>query len=739
MSKPDPGTYKTITNAQCYSLVYAMGENEFIKTQIFIPEGIELNIIEWVGRIGPVVTNYYGKIASNLQFDGKSVRNMYVMQNTLAMGSVGVGGVGGDMHIGGYVAMSVEGDLRYKIHRAFAGCATFSSPNLVSENMKGQGRWLKNGDEIRIYYTCTMPDGSISACITPDPNTNSEWIKYKDSRGTLNTYLTTEDISKPNDAVIGGEELIMDNPPILADSPGDYLQTDDDSYYNYDPQALTDTVKAVYNSSRTSAEDTINAIVKLKKCFGLPPIFSKAADIRYMQRGRFNGEPSQYTDFGRNWINMFGQSNTILSIQPGKVKYMPGFSEKDRNTFWQMAKDAMGSGNVGDDANLETDMSGQLYEFRSDYTNYINKVNLFARVMSIYLGIGDKICPIGGSGRTYKEANYSFLTQKLDDSQFQGTGMFGGLIADAVNLITAPVRSVQAAGQLIGSSINDDMWMHFYMTADGTGADDSMSVSTRASSLESLFTGNLSGMARDIEFLTGSPMNSQSIENLLTGITDGLFSGMDIQTTLNTIIKGGSDVISGGHLVFPQMIDDCTYDHSFRATMKLIAPHADPESIFLYEYLPICHLLPFVVPEMLSENTYTYPCICKATCKGMFASDLAIVSQLSINRGGSDSSQWNMAGLPTEVEVSFNITPLYSKLMTTTTAHPIMFMQNTALQEYLGAICGVTFTGERLTEKLSILKTLTGNKVFADPMVNMATGFFDSTLANAVRKWWNFP
>lgn len=625
----------------------------------------------------------------------------------------------------------VEGDLRYI---AVRDITKYHYANVTDDEACGK---VKKGEEVRIFYTKKTKSGALYGCVSSNP-TPGEWILYKLSNGTLSTNLTDKGISVENNAVVNGEETVTST----IDASSILIQDDDEPVY--EPAALIAAVNDAYNTLTSTDEEAINNIVRLKNVIGKPPIFTGSTDIRYMKSGRFSGGPSYETDFGRNWINMFGQSNTILSIQPGKVKYMPGFSGQDKETFWQMAQEQM-NGNTGEDSALSSNMTGQLYEFRSDYTSYINKVNLLARTMSIYLGIGDKECPLAtaGAGRTYKTMNYSFITNILAGTQFsfEGDGIFSGLASGLLNLATAPIRAVGTGiTHLIGSSISDDTWLHFYMSADGTGSDDSMSVSTRPSSLESLFSGNLSGLARDIEFLTGSAMNTQGIEDVLTGAVNGLIpDGSSLNNVMNQLVKGGADVLSGGHLVFPQMIDDCNYEHSYRASLKLVAPHADPESIFLYEYLPICHLLPFVLPEMLSDNTYTYPCICKAHSKGMFASDLAIISQLSINRGGNDSSQWNLAGLPTECDVSFNITPLYSKLMTTTTAHPIMFMHNTALQEYLGAICGVTFTGERLLEKLSILRTLTADKILYDPTVNLATGFFDSTVANTIRKLFNMP
>lgn len=421
---------------------------------------------------------------------------------------------------------------------------------------------------------------------------------------------------------------------------------------------------------------------------------------------------------------MYMMGSTVFSIQPMKVKYLPGFNDEERG--WLVNTIASKVDNLGDDAGIESQLTGQLFEGQPDYNDYINTVNMLARVMSIYLGIGDKTYP--GSNTKYKNMDYSWY--KLQDNSKDtenGGGIFGAIAA----------KLHGAVDKLVTSAINDDTYIHFYMTADGTGLSESLSVSTKSSSLESLFNNNLSSLAQEIQFLTGSESSidySSTLSSALSSI--GNFTG-NFSTTLQNLVQYGANYLNGGRLVFPQMLDDCSYDRSYRGTCRFVSPSGDPEAIFLNCYLPTAYILPYVLPQMLSDNMYKYPFLARVNAHGLFHCDLAAITSLDIQRGGQDGSCWTADGLPFEIDVSFNITPLYSKLMVTSARHPILFLSNSALHEYLGAMCGVSFTGYQHDLKLSILETVLGNQL-TDTIPSMLRGYYSSGVAEWLRRLFNF-
>jgi hypothetical protein len=210
-----------------------------------------------------------------------------------------------------------------------------------------------------------------------------------------------------------------------------------------------------------------------------------------------------------------------------------------------------------------------------------------------------------------------------------------------------------------------------------------------------------------------------------------------MSTTVANIVRYGGNYLQGGRLVFPQMLDDCTYDRSYSGTCRFISASGDPEAIFLNCYLPLCYLLPYSLPQMLSDNMYRYPFLAKVNAKGLYHCDLAAITGMRIQRGGQDGTCWTADGLPFEVDVSFDVTPLYSKLMVTNSRHPILFLSNTALHEYLGAMCGISFEGNQLELKKDIIESL-GVNAITDTIPSMLRGFYSSAVANWLRKLFNY-
>jgi hypothetical protein len=346
--------------------------------------------------------------------------------------------------------------------------------------------------------------------------------------------------------------------------------------------------------------------------------------------------------------------------------------------------------------------------------------------MAIYLGIGDKTYM--NTSTKYRDMDYSWYKIQTGTAA-SSNGLFGAVAESAVHGVSSVFSSV----------INDDTYLHFYMTADGTSVNENLSVSTKQSGLESLFNNNFSELAQEIQFLAGGDTGTgstfqQAIEdatNSLSGVADSM------STTVANIVRYGGNYLQGGRLVFPQMLDDCTYDRSYSGTCRFISASGDPEAIFLNCYLPLCYLLPYSLPQMLSDNMYRYPFLAKVNAKGLYHCDLAAITGMRIQRGGQDGTCWTADGLPFEVDVSFDVTPLYSKLMVTNSRHPILFLSNTALHEYLGAMCGISFEGNQLELKKDIIESL-GVNAITDTIPSMLRGFYSSAVANWLRKLFNY-
>ena len=683
-------TYKTTTLAS----VYTISTSNDVTNVGYIEIGTEVTFSE-TKKVGSSTYGRINKSGVNYKVRGqnatRSANQLWLIENSVVQMTNGFeDGSTVNKRTGETINFQAEtllSPVTYKVNSG-KSTVTYSGPSVYAPTVGSLG----SDQTFTVYATAKSAEGGTYGAIDTG---RTQWVMLKGSNGVLLTNFTETGTKTDNENASA-------------------VDTKTDSM-----AALQDMIDntATLAANTTFSDESLNGLHNMQYVIGIPPYITRAADPQYMK----NSSPSNV--FGRCYTEMYMMGNTVFSIQPLKVKYLPGFNDEQRGYFYNAIANAVDS--LGDDDGIEGSLTGQLFEGVPDYQDYINTVNLLARTMAVYIGIGDKTYR---TGTKYKNMDYSWYKIRDNSHRTQGDG---SLFAT----ITSPIR--WAADKLVTSAINDDTYMHFYMTADGTSINESMSVSTKSSSLESLFNNNLSSIAQEIQFLTGAESGiyfSNALADVVSsvGSTAGSFS-----KTLGNLVMYGANYLNGGRLVFPQMLDDCNYDRSYSGSCRFVSPSGDPEAIFLNCYLPVAYLLPYVLPQMLSDNMYKYPFLARIDAHGLFHSDLAAITNLRIQRGGQDGTAWTNDGLPFEIDVSFDVTPLYSKLMVTSARHPILYLSNSALQEYLGAICGVSFTGDQFQLKLNILKTLFGNYL-TDTIPSMLRGYYSSTPAEWLRKFFNF-
>lgn len=579
--------------------------------------------------------------------------------------------------------------------------ATYSGPGY---NYSSKTRY-NAGETVTIFATVKASNGTVWGASSRNLDS---WGLFKDASGNLIAALQVSSVG--NQA--NGNSVNTTYTTVNATSSNNVVDASDDTYA--DAQTVTRTLRNAAETMSISDADALSALHNMQYVIGIPPKITETADICYMK----NLSPSN--NFGRCYTELFMMGNTVLSIQPCKVKYLPGMDQSKKDSFWNIVS----SRALGLDSGIENELSGQLFEAQPDYNDYINTVNLLARAMAIYMGIGDKTYM--NTGKKYRAMDYSWY--KIERPKNSSSDVFSTIASSVRATIGNPITSV----------MNDDTYIHFYMTADGTSVDENMAVTTRQSGLESLFNNNLSELAQEIQFLGGGSTGISFDEAIADAQGQLQNVAGSMGTTISNIVRYGGNYLKGGRLIFPQMLDDCSYDRSYRGSCRFVSPSGDPEAIFLNCYLPLCYLLPYVLPQMLSDNMYRYPFLARCNAKGLYHCDLAAITGLQIQRGGQDGTCWTADGLPFEVDVSFNITPLYSKLMVTNSRHPVLFLSNTALHEYLGAMCGLSFTGTDVWKlKAEIAMTMFGDYAL-DTIPSMLRGYYSSNVANWLRKIFTF-
>ena len=453
----------------------------------------------------------------------------------------------------------------------------------------------------------------------------------------------------------------------------------------------------------TYRTQTANNMIVTVSAYGSPPQWTQYADPRIMSVRREKID-LEYT-VGRRYAETVISQPTILSLCPGIIEFNAKAIAAETN-YDDVSQLIMGATeNLGDLKDALNGMSGKLVRFTptwdpqsravmstgtsANVSGYIAYVNTLSKIFVAYLGrnadinnnsqelhgaspdaAGQDLGPLQNRlvpkiGGYYKDLDWKEIDGKVDNSIF----LFENGSAEQLNY---PFVNFYVSGQL--------------------SVDESFDTTVRSSTIEDMLNGQVGATMKDIAFITGRAIGNSLVEEdvqRLMSESSSKFGGI-----LGNIFKDGMEFFRGGKVVLPQIVDDCTYGKSCQFTCKFISPAGDVESIFWNVIAPYFHLLPFVLPQQIgsSLDMYSYPFMCKAACKGLFNCPMGVVRGFRVNRGGSDNELWTNEGIPTEIEVQFEITPLYTKLMLSennSLGGPAKFIKNTGLQEYVATLTGV--------------------------------------------------
>lgn len=441
--------------------------------------------------------------------------------------------------------------------------------------------------------------------------------------------------------------------------------------------------RSLYNVSKN-----IDTMYMSPRLFGGPPQYTHQVDPRIKVSGQ-NGEVT----IGRTMGETVMAHPTIVSITPGKV-HVKGLSSFISSNYGinSIIDTARGGVNEGAVNGIYNSMNGAkyFYDFASAWNEYGNMVNLLCRVMAILIGIGDQ--NVMGTTTPYKYYNYNNW-QHISSNVTTG----GGSVVDRI------FGWLGDQGDKI--FIDQNSYVHFYAGVS-TDSSDSISTSTRESTIQSKLEGLFTDEMKDIAFLAGD-LGSSITNDVKSSIEEAFTAeGLDAGSGWADMLTKGIGYLSGAKMVFPQFIDDFQYGKDITVNCRFVSPYGDPESIMEYCFIPLAHVMAFSLPRQESRNTFKAPLLVRGFSKGFFNTDMGVVTSLRINRGGPDNMSWTADGLPTEIEVTFDITPLYSSLFLSTTSNPTNFMYNDGLIEYLCTICGADMTADSISTKINLFSTL---------------------------------
>jgi hypothetical protein len=120
---------------------------------------------------------------------------------------------------------------------------------------------------------------------------------------------------------------------------------------------------------------------------------------------------------------------------------------------------------------------------------------------------------------------------------------------------------------------------------------------------------------------------------------------------------------------------------------------------------PYCKLLGLTLPHEyiddsgeVNEFAYNAPFMCKAYCKGMFSIDYGMITGLNVTSGAQ--CQWNDDGLPTQIDISIDISNLYKSLAMSDSVE--YAVRNTSYMDFLANLSGLNINDMETGRKIKM-------------------------------------
>lgn len=465
------------------------------------------------------------------------------------------------------------------------------------------------------------------------------------------------------------------------------------------------------NSSKKSKKSTTKKVKTKKKSAGLDKkmldaiIASLAVNNRKLDASmRLFGGPHQFTrmtdtrfddgkyTLGRKYIESIVAESPIVYFLPGRPSYLPGVSSAERdameNFFMHQADNSETASTIN---KILGTKDIRYFDFLADYSTYMKYVNLLCRTSAIYMGLGDKKCPVDGLGDTpYKFFNWSNYRYE-----------------DSFSVNTDKHTSVFNIGEKLAQNAYDALFGSYQYTQFYVDPQSSFTESIGNQTAESRIAGMFrSGeqLLKEFQFVTNSVGGSAAgnMQDMANGFQDTMqqMDGKGLGGFFQKLGSLGSSVVAGSNIIFPEIWGDASYGKSYNFSINLTSPYGTAESIYLNVIVPLMHIMALALPRQTTANSYTNPFIVKASCKGWFSCEMGIIDSISIEKV---QGSYSASGLPTEIKVQVGLKDLYSNLMMSPSTKPQLFFENQGLMNWLAVTCGLDVTKPNAWEKLNAM------------------------------------
>lgn len=403
----------------------------------------------------------------------------------------------------------------------------------------------------------------------------------------------------------------------------------------------------------------------------------QTADLFLKNVRGIHGMPYQYmasvdtrlrdSVFGRKYAEKIVSKMPLLLITPGKPKFMKDFSTAEKEDVF---KYVAGKGDKSViDALIKRE--GRFYEFEFNYAEYYDCVNPTLQMIARFLGL----------------QNVKLDGTPLDKYKWQ-------------NYTNSSLKTFISSAECVGFYIDSEKQIT-----------ESFSNSTGESALANKVN-SLSDLGREMQFLLGGTAgiefdkfkqdNYDATLKEFNNFSDKYLK-LAPKNLMSKLTSGFLTVATGGKMIFPEIWNDSEFSKNYSVSMKLRSPDCDNLSLFMNIFVPMMHLICLVAPQQMGPNAYKSPFLVRASYKGFFNIDMGIITSMTIAKG--DQAKWTANGLPTEVDINFDIKDLYQIMTITRQKEIVHLMNNTALMDYLANMCGININKPDIMRTIDIYFT----------------------------------
>ena len=429
--------------------------------------------------------------------------------------------------------------------------------------------------------------------------------------------------------------------------------------------------------------------------------------------------------YGRTFAREIASNTPIVVFTPGTPKFMSnirqsifgynGGLKNARNSFLNLFADLSFSESSSALQSMFDDLEGEVFQYYSLEINtaeYFSIVNSLCQFSAKLMGL-DSVKMRNTPCTLFDWAAYN-TNEAHDYSTMED--VFG--VSRGVSFAFDPVSSIQ----------------------------DSISNSIGESQFASLFNG-VSDKSRELAFMLGSVdidldmIDQNEYTAAVNSVRTGAFSGLT--NPMSSIFSMLKNSAHGMRVRFPQLWQESSISKSYSLDMKFITPYATKFCKWRYVLVPFFHIFALAAPQSKdSIINYSRPFLVKAFSRGYFNIEMGIIDQLSWKRYG-DGEMLSVDGIPTEIDVSVDLTDMYQQLAASTHYGDAgimsldrikVFFNNAGLQELIGNLAGIDTNRITLSERLALYaSTIRGT--LGGSSAGLGRHIQDRLLTNNVARW----